>query len=347
LNAVSDTIEIDGSLGEGGGQVLRTALALACVTGRAVRLVNVRAGRAKPGLMRQHRTCVLAAARVAGAAVEGAELGSTQVHFRPGPVVPGVFEFEIGSAGATGLVLQTVLWPLLLADGPSTVRLGGGTHVLAAPTFTFLRDAFLPCLARLGARVELSLLRPGYHPVGGGLVEARIEPAPALARLELDAAPLPKELHAVATVARIGEDVARRELHQLAALLPLHRRALHTRVDREALGPGNVVHVDVPLGDGRHEVFTGFGRRGVPAEEVATELALEVRAFLAARVAVGEHLADQLLLPMALGGGGSFTTTAPSLHTRTNAEVVARFLPVEFRFVDEGAGRHRLTVERR
>ncbi len=344
---MSEHLEIDGREGEGGGQVLRTALALSCHTGRSVRLVNIRAGREKPGLMRQHRTSVLAAARVANAHVAGAELGSTELVFEPGPVTPGVFEFDIGSAGATGLVFQTVLWPLLFATGPSTLMLTGGTHVLAAPSFTFLARTFLPCLERMGARVTLALERSGYHPVGGGRVQAVIEPTSALGALVLDAEPLAKDLSAVATVSQLPHDVAARELSTLAGMLAVGKRQLFDRVDRDARGPGNVVHVEVPLSDGRIEVFTGFGRRGAAAEKVAHDLALEVRAFLAARVAVGEHLADQLLLPLALGAGGSFTTTAPSLHTRTNAALIERFLPVAFRFEDLGEGRHHVVVARR
>lgn len=340
-------IVLDGSLGEGGGQVLRTGLSLACLTGRPLELSRIRTGRAKPGLMRQHLTCVRAAARVSGAAVAGAELSSTELRFVPAGLWSVVGEFHIGTAGATGLVVQTLLLPLLFADGESRIELTGGTHVMAAPSFTFLATTFAPLLRAMGADFAFEIDRAGYYPAGGGRVRLVVRPlaaGAALAPLELDTHAADKGLHAIATTAKIPESVGRRELRQLAALLPIDRKQLFERRDKESVGPGNVVAVHVPLADERTEVFTSCGKRGVPAEKVASDLALEVRAFTDARVAVCEHLADQLLLPLALAGGGSFTTTAPSSHTRTNAEVIGAILGTRFDVDEIGAGRFRVTV---
>lgn len=336
----TDPVRLDGSMGEGGGQVLRTALALSCLTGRALELTRIRAGRRKPGLMRQHLTCVRAAARASGAHVRGDELGSEAILFEPAGHFAVTGRFDIGTAGATSLVLQTVLYPLLFADGPSSIELTGGTHVLAAPSFTFLTTSFLPLLRTMGAEVHVEIERAGYYPAGGGHVRVTIDPLAApITSIELDTAATEKGMHAVATTARIDPRVGQRELRQLAALLPIGKQQLSERHDRDSVGPGNVLSINVPLEDGRVEHFVACGRRGVPAERIASDLALEVRAFRAARVAVGEHLADQLLVPMALAGGGSFTTTAPSLHTRTNAEVIGHFLDTSFEYEEIGQSR--------
>ena len=340
-------IVLDGSMGEGGGQVLRTSLALACLTGRALELTNIRAGRHKPGLMRQHLPCVQAAARVSGAHVEGAELSSTELAFRPAGLWPLTARFDIGTAGATGLVVQTILLPLLFTGGESRVELTGGTHVMAAPSFTFLTTTFAPLVRAMGADFSFELHRAGYYPAGGGRVELTVRPLArddALAPLHLDGRAADDGMHAFATTAKIPENVGRRELRQLAALLPIGRKQLFERRDKESVGPGNVLAVHVPTDDERTSVFTSCGKRGVPAERVASDLAAEVRAFTDARVAVDEHLADQLLLPLALAGGGSFTTTAPSLHTRTNAEVIASILGTTFDVEEVDDGRFRVTV---
>ncbi|QDU84271.1 RNA 3'-terminal phosphate cyclase [Planctomycetes bacterium Pla163] len=342
----TDPVRLDGSLGEGGGQVLRSALALSCLTGRALELTHIRAGRRKPGLMRQHLTCVRAAARASGALVRGDELGSEALVFEPAGRYAVTGRFDIGTAGATSLVLQTVLYPLLFADGVSALELTGGTHVLAAPTFTFLTTSFLPLVKRMGADVHVEIERAGYYPAGGGHIRVAIEPLTApLAPLDLDTTATDKGMYAVATTSKIDQRVGGRELRQLAALLPIGKNQLFDRRDRDSVGPGNVLSVDVPLEDGRVEHFTACGRRGVPSEKVAADLAHEVRAFRAAGVAVGEHLADQLLLPLALAGGGSFTTTTPSLHTRTNAEVIGHFLDVSFEYEELGPDRVRVRVE--
>lgn len=320
-------LTIDGSEGEGGGQVLRTALGLSLVTGKPFLIDRIRARRSKPGLQRQHLTAVLAAAEVGGARTEGAELGSQRLFFRPSRLRAGDYRFAIGTAGSTTLVLQTVLPALLMADGPSTVVIEGGTHNPMAPPFEFVEQAFVPLLHRMGAGLQLTLRRHGFYPAGGGELIAAIAPA-AWQPLELHERTERPQLRGRILISGIPHHVAEREATVLGRELGLGADEVLIQPVR-APGPGNVVMLRLGLGM-TTEVVTALGERGVTAEEVAGRVAAETRALLAANVPVGEHLADQLLIPLALAGGGSFTTMAPSQHTRTNAQVIEQFLPVRF-----------------
>lgn len=317
-------ITIDGSRGEGGGQILRTSLALALWTRRPLRLENIRAGRPKPGLARQHLTAVRAAAAVGDAEVEGEELGSQSLRFTPRRLRAGGHRFSTDGAGSTTLVLQTVLLPLLAADAPSHLVLEGGTHNPFAPPFEFLDRAFLPLLRRMGADVELGLERHGFHPAGGGRLRGRIRPS----RLEPLELPERGELVAIrarALVSKLPRQIGERELETVGRKLGIAARQLELVEVPRPRGPGNAVMVEVEC-ERATELFTGFGRRGVPAEEVAGEVAREAREYLESGVPVGRHLQDQLLLPLALAGGAGFRTVEPTAHTRTNLEVIGRFL---------------------
>lgn len=318
---------LDGSQGEGGGQILRTALSLAMITGTPFRLENVRAGRRKPGLLRQHLTCVKAAARITRAKVTGAEIGSRAVTFEPGEIRAGEYDFAIGSAGSTSLVLQTILPALLKADAPSRVTLSGGTHNSSAPTFDYLERVYLPLLKRMGADVTLALQRHGFYPAGGGAWRAEIAPCPALAPLALESAGAITTRRILADVANIAFDVAEREVREAASLLSWPAECGEARTVKSD-GPGNALAIEIGS-EAVTEIFTGFGERGRSAEAVAKETAEEARSYLAAGAPVGPHLADQLLLPLALAGSGSFVTTAPTPHTTTNIAVIEKFLPVE------------------
>src|SRR5262245_18665905 len=187
-------LDLDGSLGEGGGQILRTSLALALLTGKAFRLRNVRARRPKPGLQPQHLMSVRAAAQIGQAQVQGDRPGSMDLVFEPGAVVPGKYHFTIGTAGATALVLHTVYVPLALAGAASALTIEGGTHVKAAPCFHFLATTWRAYLALFGVDVRVTMRRAGFYPRGGGLLEVHIEPCPALRPLELDTVPAPTEI---------------------------------------------------------------------------------------------------------------------------------------------------------
>jgi len=320
-------ITIDGSMGEGGGQVLRTSLSLGLVTGRPFRIVSIRAGRKQPGLLRQHLTAVRAAAEVGGATVAGDAIGSRELTFEPRPVRPGPYEFAVGTAGSVALVLQTVLPALATASGPSQLLLKGGTHNPWAPPYDFLEKTLLAVLNRMGPQIAARLVRPGFYPVGGGEVAVSIEPARPLRPLELMERGKIVRRRARALVSKLPESIAERELKVVRDTLGWPEDALIVERVASAPGPGNVIMLEV---ESEHitEVFTGFGRRGVRAEDVAAKAAAEARRYLAAGVPVGEHLADQLLLAIALAGG-RFRTIEPSEHTRTNIEVIRQFLEVE------------------
>lgn len=335
-------LTIDGSQGEGGGQILRTALSLSMITGTPFALKNIRAGRRKPGLLRQHLTCVKAATRISNAKVSGAEINSRTLTFEPGLIQAGEYDCAIGTAGSTSLVFQTVLPALLRAEGPSRVVLRGGTHNPSAPTFDFLERAFLPLLARMGAVVEIQLQAVGFYPAGGGIWHGRIEPAAELQPLELGVAGAIHTRRIIADVANLPYDVAEREVREAARLLSWPENTGTARTVKSD-GPGNVLTVEVGC-EHITEIFTGFGERGTPAENVASRVVAEVREYLAANVPVGPHLCDQLLLPMALAGSGAIVTTPPTRHTRTNIMVIESFLDVEFKLSDLGDRRWRVAV---
>jgi RNA 3'-terminal phosphate cyclase (ATP) len=336
-------IHIDGSQGEGGGQILRSSLSLAICTQQPFKISNIRAKREKPGLLRQHLTAVKAATEICGATVKGAEMGSRELSFRPGPLRAGSYAFAIGTAGSTSLVLQTVLPPLLTAAGPSTVRVTGGTHNKASPPFEFLQRVFLPLLARIGANVKLELRSHGFYPRGGGQIVAHIEPFQARNPLHLhERGPLLRG-HAEAFVAALPIHIAQRELEVIGKALHWSTDQLLLRGLSNDVGPGNVVTLTAEH-EQVSEVITAFGERGMPAETVASEAAAQMRDYLAGTAPVGEHLADQLLLPMALANGGSFTTTTLSEHLRSNALVVERFTWRRVR-LEMADGRYRVSVE--
>lgn len=313
-------IELDGAQGEGGGQILRTALSLAMLQRRPLRLRNIRARRSKPGLMRQHLVCVQAAATVSGADVSGAEIGSTALEFRPADIRAGDFAFRIGSAGSTLLVLQTVLPALLAADGRSSLTLEGGTHNRMAPSADFVAAAFLPQLVRMGADVAMTVERHGFYPAGGGRIRVDIAPAP-LSPLNLHERGAALGIEAIALVRSLPRHIAERELETSAKRLTLTRQ----RIDELPSGPcpANALVLTAQF-EQVSEVVVGLGEQGVSAENVARGACDELRAYLAHGAPVGEHLADQLLLPLVLAGG-SFVTGRPSTHLETNAAVIRAF----------------------
>jgi RNA 3'-terminal phosphate cyclase (ATP) len=329
-------ITIDGSLGEGGGQILRTALALSLVTTEPFRITKIRAGRKKPGLLRQHLAAVEGAVAVGGAVAEGAVLSSQELVFKPGKVAPGQYEFAVGTAGSATLVLQTVLPPLLLGTGPSQLTIEGGTHNPQAPPFDFLDQAFLPILNRMGPSVTAALHRIGFYPAGGGKFTVTIRPVDKLKPVHIPERGEIKARSARALFSNLPAQVGERELKVIKAKLGWAEESL--RLEQvPSNGPGNVLLLEL-VSEHITEVFAGFGQRGVLAETIADAVAYEVRDYLAAGVPVGEHLADQLLIPIALAGGGSFVTSRITQHTQTNIEIISRFLPAHFQVekLDQG-----------
>jgi RNA 3'-terminal phosphate cyclase (ATP) len=336
------TISIDGSAGEGGGQILRTALAMSLVTGTAFRIKNIRAERKRPGLLQQHLTAVRAAADVGQAGVEGAAVGSAALRFVPRGVRPGEYRFAVGTAGSATLVLQTVLPVLMTAGGPSRLTLEGGTHNPWAPPWDFLERVFLPIVGRMGPKIETALERPGFYPAGGGRFTVAVEPRPVLNRIELLQRGKIVRQSARAMVSRLPLAIARRELATVRDRMAWPEDWLSAE-EVDSAGPGNCVLIEIQS-EAVCETFTAFGRKGVPAEQVAEGAAERANRYLAAGVPVGEHLADQLLIPMALAGGGSFRTLPPSLHTRTNLEVLRRFLDIPVRTEQLSADAWQITL---
>ena len=261
-------IEIDGSLGEGGGQMLRTSLSLSMATGQPFRIYNLRANRKKPGLKRQHLTAVRAAKEVSTATVQGDELGSREVVFEPGPVTGGNYAFHIGTAGSTTLVFQTVLPVLMMAGEPSTLTLEGGTHNGMSPPWDFLETAFLPLLEKMGPNVSLRLVRRGFYPAGGGLFEAHIQPAEVLKALTLLERKKKPTCSAQAIVSKLPEHIAERELDVLSRRLNFGGWQRDIEVDETSHGPGNMVLVKIAMGTVT-ELFSALGEKGVSAERVA------------------------------------------------------------------------------
>lgn len=338
-------IRIDGSSGEGGGQILRSSLSLSLATGKAFRIENIRARREPSGLLRQHLTAVLAAAEIGGAQVEGANLGSQSLSFEPGAVKPGNHRFVIGTAGSGTLVLQTILPALMTASGASSITIDGGTHNLHAPPFDFLERCFLPAISKLGPEVALKLERYGFYPAGGGSFSVAIEPCARLSPIQLIERGEITHRKAVAIVANLPRRIAQRELDTVAKLLNWDAGQLEIIETKKSAGPGNIVLLEIGTSVGVTEVFCGFGRLGRAAESVAAEAAKEARYYLASHAVAGEHLADQLLLPFALAGGGAFTAQKVNRHAITNMDVIASFLPVGFEIAQE-KGHVRVEVKR-
>lgn len=338
-------LNIDGSLGEGGGQILRTALACALCQGKPFHMVNIRAARKNPGMRPQHLAAVTAARELADARVEGAEIDSHELTFCPREKVKGgSFRLDIGTAGSTTLVAQTILPALLTAPGPSKLILEGGTHNPQAPSFDFLSEAFLPLLNRMGPTANAKLKRPGFYPAGGGLVHIAIQPVKKLHPIDLEQRGAILDTQAVAMLSQLPDHIGQRELKVIHNELGLDSDRLLLKRITAAKGPGNVVSVFV-LARQITEVFTSFGQRGVPAETVATGVVKQVKRYLDAKVPIGEHLADQLLLPLALARKGCFVSLQPSRHSMTNMEVLRQFLGVSFSIQELGRDRWRIVLD--
>lgn len=331
-------ITIDGTTGEGGGQVLRSSLALSLATQKPFTITNIRKKRSRPGLLRQHLASTLAAEAISNADVTGARMGSTELVFRPGRVTAGEHTFKVGTAGSCLLVLATVLLPLALAEGPSRLVLEGGTHNPAAPPFPFVADALLPALAKIGYAADATLVRPGFFPAGGGRVEVAIAGGARPSRVDLLETGKRIGERARAVVSALPSNIALRELETLASVAGLSKRAdLRPEVVRDPVGPGNALVVTLVYEHATH-VVTGFGEKGAPAERIGGSVGALVAALAAADVPVCEHLADQLVLPLALGRGGTFRTVRPTPHFDAQRAVVRAFLGLDVEVSEEPRG---------
>ena len=323
-------LTIDGSMGEGGGQVLRTALALSILTGKALHLVNIRAGREKPGLQPQHLQSVQAAAAICGGQAEGAELNSREIAFTPGKAQDGRYYFNIGTAGSAALVLQTVFLPLAFAGGSSQVTITGGTHVPNSPCYDYLERQWLPVMQALGFRARLSMLHAGFYPRGGGQIVAQIRPAGAIQPLQrVERGPLVR-VRGLSAVANLDADIARRQkLQALRRLEPVCRDSKIETVELDSPGKGTVLLVQAECEQASATYFA-LGALGKRAERVADEAVEALLTFLETGAAVDEHLADQLVLPLAFAGGPSrYKTSSITRHLLTQAMLVPMFLKVQ------------------
>jgi RNA 3'-terminal phosphate cyclase (ATP) len=338
-------INIDGSIGEGGGQILRTSLALSMCTGKPFCLQNLRAKRPKPGLLRQHLTAVQAAAAICGGEVLGAEIFAPEVMFVPGPVRAGNWKFSIGTAGSATLVLQTVLPALLGAASPSTVTLEGGTHNPFSPPFHFIARVFLPLLKMMGVESTAEISQWGFYPAGGGKVSFTLTP-PAAGLKQVDLSERGELVRAdiLTAVAKIPFSIAEDEKEQIvhSVRFPITEAKA---IEAPSIGPGNVAMLACEFANSR-ALFTAFGQMGVSRKKVAHEVSSAANRLYKTGVAVDEHLADQLLIPMALAGGGRFSTIAPTPHTTTNIEIIRRFLDIDIRCEPGDRNRWLITLQR-
>ena len=330
LKETGDVIVIDGSEGEGGGQILRTALALSLVTGQTVRIDSIRANRSKPGLMRQHVTAIEAACAIGNALCEGVAVGAQSILFKPGRVAPGNYHFAVGTAGSTNLVLQTLVPPLLLADRPSRLIVEGGTHNIHAPPFDFIDRTFLPLLRQMGGRVTARLLRHGFYPAGGGRVDITIEPS-ALTPVEWTERGSLIKVSATAVMSMLDDTIGTRELTSAQTILDWPKQAFRLERPPCPVGPGNVLLLEAAF-EHVTEIVTGFGQLGVSAQSIGKQAATRMMGYLTSSAFAGPFLADQLLLPIALAGSGRFTTVTPTTHTETSANIIRRFLDVDIHF---------------
>ncbi len=338
---MTDLIRIDGSRGEGGGQIVRSALALSLVTGRPFTIDNIRARRSRPGLMRQHLTAVQAAAQVGQAHVEGDSIGSRRLVFEPSEVKPGEYDFRIGTAGSATLVAQTVLPALLVCDGPSVLHVEGGTHNPFAPPYDFLAATYLPLVARMGPKIETTLHRHGFYPAGGGRFTVTVQPSPQLSWLELMDRGQLRERRVRALVANLPLHIAERECSTIAKASSWPKKCFSAQ-EISAAGPGNVVLIAI---EHEHvtEVVSGVGEKGVKAETVASRAWREAKAYLDSAMPVDPHLADQLLLPLGVAAwkyrtGGRYLTGPLTDHAHTHIDVLKLFLDVPITVEPADAG---------
>jgi RNA 3'-terminal phosphate cyclase (ATP) len=272
---------------------------------------------------------------VCGAETEGASVGSQTLGFAPKAIKGGDYKFAIGTAGSCTLVLQTLMPALLFANTPSTVQVNGGTHNPMAPPAQFLQRAYCRAMADMGATIDIQLKRFGFYPAGGGEVVAHITPCAQLNPFEWISRGERKAAYAESFIAGVPLSVAKRELECIASGMGWDESQLRVRGLPGEQGPGNALLLTLEY-EHVTEVFTGFGEKSVRAETVARQTLQQARRYIASNAAIGEYLADQLMLPLALAGGGRFTAECISMHARTNAEVIERFLPVQVRFENEG-----------
>jgi len=323
-----EIIKLDGSFGEGGGQILRSALTLSAITGIAFEIANIRSNRKKPGLLRQHLTCVNAVAKICNAKVTGNEMGSTTLFFNPGTVKPGNYHFQIGSAGSTSLVLQTIVPILMIASGPSKITIEGGTHVAFAPIFDFINLSYIPLINKMGPKIMLELCKRGFYPAGGGKLIIDITPVESLKGLTiLDKGKLLNKEVIIAN-SKMSPKISEREFRSFNKILQDPSIESVVSEDNDSLCPGNAFSF---LAEYENVTYltSALAEFGITSELIGKNIGISARDYLASDIPIDPYLADQLLLPLALAGNGSFKTGKLTNHFKTNIEVIKYFLSVE------------------
>lgn len=336
-------IHIDGSFGEGGGQILRTAMVLAALTGKELHLTNIRAKRRKPGLMRQHLACVKAVAEITGGSISGAKLNSQELSFSPGQVRAGDYHFVVGSAGSAILIAQCAILCLLDAEGPSTVVIEGGTHAANAPIFDFFERVYLPCLKLMGSELWATLDRAGFYPAGGGRITLGIRPQDIWQSFELHSRGDLRHARLVTVSHGVDAQIPRDELRYCRDALAFDLPFTDQIKTVDAHGPGNVLFAELEYTN-ITELFSVCGDFSLGRQTVGERVANMANNYLGLDAPVWSYLADQLLLPMAIGAGGSFRTCQPSQHSKTNSEVIKAFLDVDITMTEEKSGQYRIEV---
>jgi len=341
-------IEIDGSLGEGGGQILRTALSLSCLTQAPFRMLRIRRNRSKPGLQPQHLTAVRALKTVCQADVEGDRAGSQDLVFRPRRVVPGRYDFDIGTAGSTSLLLQALLPPLLFADAPSTLQLVGGTHVRMSPPFDYLQSVFFPFLHSIGITASVSMERHGFYPQGGGRMGATVMPVDGgrnIPPVQVPSPPFLKKIRGVSAVANLPIAIAERQRD--AAMKILQGNGVEAEVDvRSVSAFGRGTYIFLGSMGKCAAGFSSVGERGKRAEAVGAEAAQELVSYKQTEACLDPHLADQVLIYLSLAAGRStFTTSMITEHLITNLATIERFLSIDAEIRGRQGDRGAVTVK--
>jgi RNA 3'-terminal phosphate cyclase (ATP) len=331
-------IKIDGSYGEGGGQILRSTLTLSAILGKPVEIINIRAGRKKPGLQPQHLTGVRAVAEICNGKLEGDELLSQRIVFAPGKIQSGNYEFDVmkvkSSAGSTGMIFQQIAPVLAFGEKESNVILKGGTHTEWAPPIDYLQDIFLPTVAKMGFHASLDIERWGWYPIGQGIVKAKILPVQGkLKSIELNERGKLKRISGLSLVSRLPLSITERERDQALNRLQRNSQVPEPQIETKSvpsLGTGNYFCLVAEF-ENSITGFNSLGKIGKSAEKVANEAANEFIKFHKSKACIEKHLGDQLILYMALAQGISSFTCEISTHILTNIWVMGQFLPVKFK----------------
>jgi RNA 3'-terminal phosphate cyclase (ATP) len=324
-----NTVEIDGSFGEGGGQILRTSLSLSCITSRPLRIFNIRKGRKKPGLMPQHITCVNAISEISNAEVSGNEIGSTELLFVPKKINPGDYIFDIKTAGSSSLVLQTLLPPLIFAESPSQITIKGGTHVPFSPPYHYITEVFIPMLKRLGIKMEYSINKYGFYPKGGGEVSFKIFPVKKIKGLNLISRGELLSIRGYSGVSRLPIHIAERQRDSLLQkIYPFSAKVEILNVS--SLGEGTFVFLKAEY-ENTLAGFSSLGKSGKPAEDVGKEAVEQFINFHNTQACLDSHLSDQIVIYLSLcGEDTSFTTSRITQHLMTNLWVIEKFLRINY-----------------